>query len=133
MPSAPRRLEALPPILGAALLVVLLAGCGSAGESREDTATYPPADSAGGNAALLTGALTSQSGCLVLVDDFGTTWIPVFPADARWRDDQVELGSGSVRVGGDAQLPGGEASSPGAEWKVPESCPSSAPYWVVVG
>lgn len=96
----------------------LATGCGGPGTVREDIATYSR-EGPGGNAALLSGELRSEGDCVVLVDDVGTIWIPVFPDDVAWNGDGAEIGGEHVQIGAAADLPGGEGTRRDPNWQVP--------------
>lgn len=113
-----------------AVLVVLLAGCAPA-TTRDDVATRP-AEGAG-HAALLEGILTTDDGCVVLTDDFGETWVPVFPDDLTWDKTGTRLHDEVLVLGERVGLGGGEAPARQDAWSIPEACPQGAPLWAVAG
>lgn len=110
--------------------VSAMTGCGVAGSVRDDVATYSRTGP-GGDAALLHGELRDQGGCVVVVDEFGATWVPVFPDDVAWTGDSAEVGGEQLRIGTDVDLGGGEATARDQDWRVPADCPAGVAFWVV--
>ena len=115
-----------------ALLAVGLSACTASEVPRSDVATYEPAGP-GGNGALLAGRLSSDGGCVTLLDDVGDLWLPVFPATATWTEDSVAVGGRELVMGEPVELGGGEASGIDPGWSVPDACPDDVSLWVVAG
>jgi hypothetical protein len=130
MAQSSRTLASVVVILAA--LSVGLSACSASEMPRSDVATYEPAGP-GGNAALLPGTLSSDGGCVIIVDDFGVVWLPVFPANALWTDDSVSHGGRELVIGEPVELGGGEASGIDPGWSVPDTCPDDVSIWVVAG
>jgi len=114
-----------------AAAVLLMASCGLDG-ADEGLATYKRTGS-GGHAALLSGTLTLTDGCLYVVDEFGASWVPVFPrGEARLRDGELTYANRTVPIGQVAELGGGQFSgtNPDVDWEVPEGCRTEQ-MWIV--
>ncbi|GAA1722194.1 hypothetical protein GCM10009809_17360 [Isoptericola hypogeus] len=102
----------------------------------DQVATYPAGD--GGNAALLTGALAVEGGCVYVVDsDFGKRWLPVFPSGAvGWNGEVLTYGSEQYEPGAVIELGGGASGEddPDPEipddWHVPAGCDATH-TWIV--
>jgi hypothetical protein len=116
----------------AALLAVGLSACSTSDAPRSDVATYEPAGP-GGDAALLMGTLSSDGGCVTLIDDSGEVWLPVFPENASWTDDSVSVGGRDHVIGEPVELGGGGGSRIDPEWSIPDGCPDDVSIWVVAG
>lgn len=106
----------------------LLTACGSGtAPTRADgveVATYEPTGE-GGDAALLSGTVEDDGGCLKVRDSYGdVAYVPVFASNDR-RARNLELGS-TVELGG------GEVSVTGDDFEgFPDSCPQDGPLWIV--
>ncbi len=123
----------------------LLGGCSAGGEAEaeaEAEAEYGPAvvyedtPSDTGNAALLTGILAVDDGCLVVESEVGT-YLILWPASSTSFDSQ----SGSItwnevergQVNSEVSLGGGESSSTASSLRliVPDGCDEDRPSWLV--
>lgn len=92
----------------------------------------------GGDAALLEGILKVSDGCLLIADDYGVSFSPVWPYEYSYKQvgDNVEIFSSSGEVGERVGASGGEFAPRGyAELEKYVSgnlnCPK--PFWNVVG
>lgn len=105
-----------------------LSACSSGGGQLEATSVFIPVHkgSPGGDAALLTGVLAEEDGCLV-VRSGEITFLPIWPLDAiQYADNRltwgstpksavlgetVSIGGGEREVGGLSEFVGDEAAS----------------------
>lgn len=121
------RAKALAVALSAGLAAVALSGCSSPTREGEPLAypTYPAHSERGGDGALFTGTVRSDSGCLIVVSDSGDTFIPLYPSnDPRPADFRV----GDYVGGGGG---GGAVDDLDTDdYSVPEAC-AGPPHGVV--
>ncbi len=101
--------------------------------------TLPPAPDAvavyepqgtGGDAALLTGTLTLRDGCTYVVDDAGTTWVPIFARGVAGDTTTLTYGGRNYVYGSTVSLTGGE-SEVLPEDTIPASCSADVKTWRV--
>lgn len=121
-------------LLGAFAAAALACGSDSDAEDAPYELTGPFAIHEGlstdaSNAALLTGTLALQDGCLYIDHQFGRQ-MPVFPRDTRWNEpnQSITIGAVTVAVGQAIGLGGGEGSTnPGL---TPAACQPSGNVWI---
>ena len=118
-------------ILGVLVLsLAVVTGCsGEPGRLSGDIALYRPTGN-GGDTALLEGELVRDGGCTYLRTDHGERWLPIFPADAVWRDDSIESGGRRYRQGSTVGLAGSEGRRDLAD-HLPDGCADDVPAWMV--
>ncbi|MFV2087598.1 hypothetical protein [Micromonospora sp. LOL_021] len=113
-------------VVGAVALA--MAGCSQSAKQPADTprfAQYEPEEPGAGDSALLKGSAVVVDGCLAVEDaSSGTTYTPIFPVPGSE--------PASIRAGDELTLRGGAAERPPAGAQVPDQCPSSGPFWLVV-
>lgn len=115
------RVKALAVVLSAGLAAVALSGCSSPTRDSDSLAypTYPAHSERGGDGALFTGTVHSDSGCLIVVSDSGDHFIPLYPSnDPRPADFRV---GDFVGVGGG--FSGGTTADLDSDhYEVPDAC-----------
>ena len=110
---------------------VVAAGCGSSarGDLSGDIALYRPTGD-GGDAALLQGWLLRADGCTYVETADGERVLPVFPDDAVWSDDVLQVGGVGHRLGEELSLTGGSAAPDFGDY-VPSGCADDVERWAV--
>ena len=110
---------------------VVAAGCGSSGsgELSGDIALYRPTGG-GSDMALLEGWLLRADGCTYVEDADGGRVLPVFPDDAVWSDDVLQVGGVGYRLGEEVSLTGGLASGDFGDY-LPSGGDDAVERWAV--
>jgi hypothetical protein len=110
---------------------VVVAGCGSSGsgELSGDVALYRPTGT-GSDMAQLEGRLLRAGGCTYVETSGGERVLPVFPDDAVWSDDVLQVDGAGYRLGEQVSLTGGVASGDFGDY-VPSGCVEGVERWVV--
>ena len=95
----------------------------------DTVAVYQP-QGTGGDAALLTGTLTLRDGCTYVVDENGTTWLPIFARGVTADDTTLTYGGETYPYGSTVSLTGGQSGA-GPTDAIPASCSTDAAAWRV--
>lgn len=120
-------------------VALLTSGCGDNGSPSTDStsvsgvATYESTGT-GGDAALLTGTVAFDDGCLYVEADGGRV-LPVFPVDeVETADNTLTYGQDEYSDGDQIDLGGGTLSRTSevlAAAAMPDGCTSEDRYWLV--
>ncbi|MCP2267219.1 hypothetical protein ACFQHV_07370 [Promicromonospora thailandica] len=112
-------------LIGVTLVGAGVASCaGTPSTGGPAYAEYTANQPGTGDGALLTGTVEDTAGCLTVRTDLDTRYVPVFP-------DTGESSRG-LRPGDDVSLRGGELERVPGDVTLPEACPASGPFWLVV-
>ena len=95
----------------------------------DSVAVYEP-QGTGGDAAQLTGTLTLQGGCTYVVDQNGTTWLPIFARGVTADDTTLTYGGQTYAYGSTVSLTGGQSGAGPAD-TIPAACSTDAAAWRV--
>lgn len=95
----------------------------------DTVAVYEP-QGTGGDAALLTGTLALQDGCTYVVDQNGTTWLPIFARGVTADGTTLTYGGQTYTYGSSVSLTGGQSGAGPAE-TIPAACSTDAAAWRV--
>lgn len=97
--------------------------------SPDTVAVYEP-QGTGGDAALLTGTLVSRDGCTYVVDELGTTWLPIFARGVTADGATLAYGGQTYTYGSTVALTGGQSGAGPAD-VVPAGCSTNVTAWRV--
>lgn len=121
-------------IIMVTLATGFLAACGDGGGGSESAdsgkdgmeyAVYDASEPGVGDSALLSGEVLDQEGCLRVRDEAtGEEYTPVFPRSMTAANE--------VEGGSRLELRGGAANALPTGAQLPDACPATGPFWVVV-
>lgn len=117
------------------VLVLALAACsgpeGGTGIVEGGPVAYVAASSDGGDAALLEGTLKVSDSCVVIVDEFGQTLLPIFQRPrTTWDGTTLTYNGKPYTDGSSISLGGGYNDEPLDADYVPEACDADGVFYV---
>lgn len=115
-----------------AVMIVSLCGCGvsetPAGLSTYDGSGYGK----GGNMSELSGTFVNEDGCLLIEDEAGIAWIPLFPeGKATDRGTKITYGPLSLGFDTDVSVPGAEATQLPEGTRLAAACSDESRLWLL--
>lgn len=108
------------------IVAIMMAACSSppAGSGLDEggPVAFVPDHTEGGDDALLTGEMEVTSTCLIIHDDVGQTWLPVFQRPrTTWDGDTLTYSGRSYQSGSRISLGGGGIENTGDAY-IPSDC-----------
>ncbi|WP_250445648.1 hypothetical protein [Actinotalea sp. C106] len=122
-------------VLSAAVMLVPLAACsgpdGGAGLVEGGPIAYVTPSSDAGDGALLEGAVSVNETCVLIVDEFGQTWLPVFQRPrTTWDGTTLTYNGERYTDGSHIRLGGGGSAGTGSADYAPEGCEFDYAFYV---
>lgn len=118
-------------MLGAVALVLAASGCSTSSDPHDwPIATYPNVPDNGSSLMSLTGELRMVDDCVVVVEEDGRVYLPVFRTPGtQWRGGTVRLDDKTLKPGETAYFDGGGDPLPGSF--IPAACADVTRYFSV--